>query len=102
MNRIFFIILISSFLFSCGGLKEAGKVLKGEKIKTTDQFLIKKRNPLILPPEYEEIPEPRSLPKKVESEQDKIRKVLKSTQEEKIIKNKSSSTEESILDKIRK
>ena len=59
------------FLVSCGGLQEAGKVLRNEKIKTTDEFLVKKRNPLVLPPNYEEIPEPGSISRK-ENEKDQI------------------------------
>ncbi len=59
------ILLITFFLFvSCGGLKEAGSVLRNEKIKNTDEFLVKKRNPLVLPPNYEKIPEPGSIRKK--------------------------------------
>ena len=51
MIRILSFLLIYSFILSaCGGLKDAGKVLRNEKIRTTDEFLIKKRNPLV--PEY--------------------------------------------------
>ena len=46
------------------GFKEAGKVLRNEKIKTTDEFLVKKKEPLVLPPDYEKIPEPGSAKKK--------------------------------------
>ena len=58
MKNLFFILIIIILLKSCGGIKDAGKVLRNEKIKTTDEFLVKKRNPLVLPPNYEEIPEP--------------------------------------------
>ena len=38
------ILLITFLLFvSCAGLKDAGKVLRNEKITTTDEFLVKKR-----------------------------------------------------------
>ena len=42
MKKIY-ILLISLFtLNSCGGFKEAGKVLRNEKTTTTDEFLVKK------------------------------------------------------------
>ena len=38
------VLIITLFLFtSCGGLKDAGKVLRNEKVKTTDEFLVKKK-----------------------------------------------------------
>ena len=41
--------------------KEAGKMLRNEKIITTDEFLVEKKQPLVLPPNYEKIPEPGSI-----------------------------------------
>ena len=41
---IFCIIIVS--LNSCGSFSEAGKVLRNEKTKSTDEFLIKKKRPL--------------------------------------------------------
>ena len=52
------IIMISIFLLSsCGGFKNAGKVLRNEKITTTDEFLVKKKRPLVLPPDYQKVPD---------------------------------------------
>jgi len=98
------ILLITFFLFvSCGGLKEAGSVLRNEKIKTTDEFLVKKRNPLMLPPNFEEIPEPGSTTKKEEEENEKIKKILNMEKNNESLKSdKSSSAESSILNRIRK
>ena len=50
-------LLISlSILYSCTGAKDA---LVGKKRSdTSDEFLIKKKNPLVLPPDYEEMPVP--------------------------------------------
>ncbi len=101
-TRIIFLILFFSFLTSCGGLKDAGKVLRNEKTKTTDEFLVKKREPLVLPPDYNEIPKPGSIEEKQTNEKDKIKKILKVPNDQNLKKNKSSNIEESILDKIRK
>ena len=52
MKNINFLLIILITLVSCGSVEEAGKVLRNEKIKTTDEFLVKKRKPLVLPPDY--------------------------------------------------
>ena len=102
MKNIQFLLIISFLLASCGGLKDAGKVLRNEKIKTTDEFLVKKRNPLVLPPDFEKIPEPGSISKTKEDEDEKIKKILKVPKIDNINKKQPSSIEESILDRIRK
>ena len=38
--------------------------MSGEKVTNTDEFLIKKKDALVLPPEYEKLPEPNSKKKK--------------------------------------
>ena len=101
MKNINFLLIILITLVSCGSVEEAGKVLRNEKIKTTDEFLVKKRKPLVLPPDYNEIPEPGTKTENKINENEKIKKMLKSTDKNNI-KNDSSSTEQSILNKIRK
>tara|TARA_Y200000002_G_C22309627_1_gene507926 strand:+ start:46 stop:354 length:309 start_codon:yes stop_codon:yes gene_type:complete len=102
MKNIQFLLIISFLLASCGGLKDAGKVLRNEKIKTTDEFLVKKRNPLVLPPDFEKIPEPGSKAEKKDDEDENIKRILNTPKNVNIPKNESSSIEESILNKIRK
>ena len=53
-------LLLFIFLVSCGSFSEAGKALRNEKTRTTDEFLIEKRGPLSLPPKMGELPKPRS------------------------------------------
>ena len=99
------VLIILSLLFvSCSGISDVGKVMRNEKTMTTDEFLVKKRKPLILPPDYNEIPEPGEISEKKKTEEDKIKKILKAPQEENNsgIKEGGSSVENSILKKIRK
>ena len=37
MNKTILLVLLI-FLYSCGSLSQAGKILRNEKIKTTDEF----------------------------------------------------------------
>ena len=102
MKKLSFLLITLFLINSCGAVKEAGKVMRNEKIQTTDEFLVKKRDPLVLPPNYEEMPQPRSSNKKNENEGEKIKKILKAPQTESISKKKPSSFEESILNRIGK
>ena len=50
------IILSSIFLYSCQTTKEA---LVGKKrSEQSDEFLVQKKNPLAMPPDYEKLPTP--------------------------------------------
>ena len=101
MKNIYILIVTIFLLSSCGGLKDAGKVLRNEKITTTDEFLVKKKRPLVLPPDYQKLPKPGEIKNKENNEEETIKSILKAPKET-IKENKSSSTEKSILEKIRK
>ena len=99
----YILLLAIVFLFtSCQGFKDVGKVLRNEKVRTTDEFLIEKKGDLVLPPDYKKLPSPNSLSKKKGSgETNKIQNILKTSKEENVSSGTSSS-EESILKEIRK
>ena len=101
INKIILHIFLLFFLYSCGAFSDAGKVLRNEKIRSTDEFLIKKRDPLVLPPDFREIPKPKSQSSQIQKE-DKIKDILRVPKEESISPNKSLSVEQSIIDKIKK
>tara|TARA_Y100000389_G_C17085044_1_gene328473 strand:- start:3 stop:311 length:309 start_codon:yes stop_codon:yes gene_type:complete len=96
------LILMLMMLNSCTSLKEAGKVLRNEKTTTTDEFLVKKKQSLIFPPDYNSLPKPGELKVKKADETQKIKEMLKAGDSKKINEKNSSSVENSILKKIRK
>ena len=102
MKSIYFLLIGLFLLNSCSGLKDAGKVLRNEKVVTTDEFLVKKRNPLVLPPNFEDLPEPGSKTQNKENEEEKIKKILKAPKDSNTSMSKPSSVEKSILNRIRK
>ena len=52
-------ILLFIFLVSCGNTFDSVKKgLTGEKRNSADEFLVKKKDPLILPPDFENLPDP--------------------------------------------
>ena len=50
MLKTFKLIIILIILSSCGSFSEVGKVMRNEKVNTTDEFLVKKKDPLTLLP----------------------------------------------------
>ena len=57
-KKILYILSIIFFVTSCAPLDSVKRGLTGEKEKSIDEFLIKKKDPLILPPDYENLPTP--------------------------------------------
>tara|TARA_B100000401_G_C52631447_1_gene636205 strand:- start:419 stop:742 length:324 start_codon:yes stop_codon:yes gene_type:complete len=104
MNKIkFFLIAIIFLLNSCQGVKDA---LEGKRrSKTGDEFLIEKKNPLALPPNFEDLPEPvdtTEVNETSESEnEDDLQKIIAQSEDgsnQEI--NNSGSLEGSILQEI--
>ena len=102
MKKLNLLLVIFILFAACNNLNEAKKVLKNEKTFTSDEFLVKKKEPLTMPPDFDKLPLPDSSTNKSDlSEEEKIKKILK-LPEENLIKNKnSSSNEDSIIEQIR-
>ena len=66
--KIVLLLLFFIFLSNCTGVQD---VMSGNT-KTTDEFLVKKRKPLILPPDYNELPKPGSNTTIEKSNEEKI------------------------------
>ena len=108
-NNLIRLILVSLslLLYSCGSV---GDALQGKKRSNqSDEFLVEKKNPLTLPPEFENLPVPieNSNEEEVVDEKDfDIRKLLgnlpKDESEKSGSNGLSESLESSILKKINK
>jgi len=58
-KKITYIILLFAFLTSCADTFDSVKRgLTGAKKNSADEFLVQKKDPLILPPDYENLPNP--------------------------------------------
>ena len=103
LNKNFlFIILIAFFITACGDTFTSVKDgLTGAKRKSSDEFLVKKKDPLVLPPDFENLPKPSDV---VEVDADEITSFEKTLNETTSIEEFSStgSSEKAILEKIRK
>ena len=101
-KKNFYLIFLFFILSSCGAFSEAGKVLRNEKTNTTDEFLVKKKEPLTLPPDYDKIPKPGSIDGNKKKDTKKIEKILSIKKDKNSRDKVNSSVEESILNKIGK
>ena len=97
--NIFIILIVSSFLFSCGSFKLKKKADSGE------EFLIEKKDPLILPPDFSKLPKPNEQPETVDEEVN-IKSVFDgeqgSSKEDNNQNSSKSKIKKSISDKIQK
>ena len=100
MKKYFILIItVAFFTTSCGSIKEAGKVLRNEKVRSTDEFLVKKNNPLTVPPNYKDLPTPKTEIKSENNDLD-IERIF--DEDIKIEKSKDSQVEKMILNEIKK
>jgi len=59
LKKIIYIIILTFFATSCADtFSSVKKGLTGAKGEAADEFLVKKKDPLILPPDYENLPTP--------------------------------------------
>ena len=79
MNKLKIILLamvLTGLLSSCGTVKDAFSM---QKKNSTDEFLVEKKNPLKLPPNFDELPVPNAEKGLNESDnKEQIEKLLKS------------------------
>ena len=66
IKNILFIITFSSFINSCEGFALKKKSTSGE------EFLIEKKDPLILPPDFSKLPEPKEQIENQDNEEEKL------------------------------
>ena len=103
IKSLLILLGLTTILNNCSGISEAGKVLRNDKTLSTDEFLIKKKNPLIIPPDFGEIPKPGSTENIANKKKDNIEKILRNSRtQSNTVQSKNSSTEQSILNQIKK
>ena len=101
MKQFKFYTLISIVLLfsSCSSIKEG---FVNQKKNNSDEFLVEKKSPLAMPPDYNELPIPSE--ENVKKESNEIKSLISKSKNGKIEENfdeKSSSFEGSILEKIK-
>ena len=96
-------LLIITLLNSCGTIKEGFSMQKKDN---TDEFLVEKKNPLKLPPDFDELPMPSENALNENSKKNELKKMIIKNESNTLTagnegKNTSKSLEELLLGKIK-
>ena len=90
-KNIFLIVIFVTFISGCSSIKDT---LTGvTKKKNTDEFLVKKKDPLVLPPNFNDLPKPQTQKNSENNEEESIdfTNILSESENKKeIIKNEGS------------
>ena len=104
MDKFKFIFIVIIFLAGCSDAREGFKV---KKLDTGEEFLINKKNPLVVPPDFEELPIPKANKNNSnydENSEKNLKQILDINDETNSsnsdIPKKTSDIEKSILEKI--
>ena len=88
IRSILFLLIVLFTFQSCQTVKEG---FTSQKKKSTDEFLVEKKSPLVMPPEFNELP----LPKISENVEENVSE----NNIEKLISNNNSSESSEVQDK---
>ncbi len=103
MNNLKKFILLNFvlLLISCGTMKNA---FMNEKKNNTDEFLVEKKSPLVMPPNFDELPIPKEIENQKDINENEFKSLITQDNQEKKSNEKDidKNFEELLLDKIKK
>ena len=102
MNKLksyFFVILYIFILNSCGTVREG---FQNPKKNNSDEFLVEKKSPLVIPPEFEELPFPKENEAVSKIDKNNLKQRISDNQNETTQNSTNKNLEESLLEKIKK
>ena len=99
--KIFIFLNIILIISSCGTIKEG---FTNQKKNNSDEFLVEKKSPLIMPPNFNELPVPKPKDLAIQSKSNEIKSLIskkKNTEIKNDMSQKDKSFEDTILKKIK-
>tara|TARA_A100001035_G_C27529994_1_gene384807 strand:+ start:259 stop:576 length:318 start_codon:yes stop_codon:yes gene_type:complete len=99
--KVLFLIHILLLFYSCGSVKEG---FVNQKKNSNDEFFVEKKSPLVLPPDYNELPIPSENNNVTDDNKNKIEKLVNDKDDSKKSDNSSDENknfEDSLLEKIK-
>jgi len=101
--KLFGVLNLLLLLLSCGLVKEG---FQNPKKKSSDEFLVEKKSPLVMPPNFNELPVPKIDQNVENTDNNKIKEIL-DDKENKLDSNSETTEmnntfEESLIEKIKK
>ena len=101
INQVIFIYLTFIILNSCAAVQEG---FSSNKKSGSDEFLVEKKAPLVMPPNYDELPIPKPENQQNEEKSDNIKKLISdenTNANKSISSDNDNSLEKNILEKIK-
>ncbi len=99
--KILIFLQLILFLYSCSTVKEG---FINQKKSSSDEFLVEKKSPLVMPPDYSDLPVPDQNKEKVEVNENKIKDLVTKNESENgdmnNVEDGNLNLEQSILKKI--
>ena len=100
--KLILLLVFAQFLYSCGVVKQG---FTNERKNSSDEFFVEKKSPLVMPPDYFELPLPRKETKQTDNQNNQIKELLikeKKINNTKNTTNLNKSFEDVLLEKINK
>ena len=96
------IVLIINFLFFITNCSTAKQAFVNQKKNSLDEFLVEKKSPLVMPPDFGELPLPNNDAELDKTNVSEIKNLINENEKRtKVIDNSNKSFEENILEKIK-
>ena len=93
-----YLILTFSLISSCGTVKEG---FTNQKKNSSDEFLVEKKSPLVMPPEFDKLPIPEMKNSKENFEENTIQDLITSNKNNNNSNKTNKDLGNSILEKIK-
>ena len=99
ISPILFLAVVFFTFQSCQTVKEG---FTSQKKKSTDEFLVEKKSPLVMPPEFNELPVPKTSDNIAENEtKNNIEKLISNNNSPEVSQPQDKNFENLIIEKIK-
>ncbi len=99
IRSILFLVIVFFTFQSCQNIKEG---FTSQKKKSTDEFLVEKKSPLVMPPDFNELPLPKISENIEENEpENNIEKLISNNNSSESSGVQNKNFENSIIEKIK-
>ena len=99
--KIFISLTLVFLILSCSSVEEG---FKNQRKENSDEFLVEKKSPLVLPPNYDELPEPSSNQDIIDKDENTIKILLSGEENNTDFKNRGKKyidLEKNLIEKIK-
>jgi hypothetical protein len=100
MKKFIIYFLLLNLISACGSVQESFSLKKKDN---SDEFLVEKKSPLIMPPNFDDLPEPKDFQPNTDNKKDnefeKIINKPQNNQSKTVIKK--TTIEQSVIEKIK-